>query len=430
MRSPAHIALAALVLCASASARVESPAQARLVSLLAEPVENAEQVDTLARSLAELGADTSMTLVEALADGFLDPPASSGAAPTASKRIDLDPLRRAAVLQSFAFVSGSGLRERLAALRTRDSRAASRRAALEVYGVIAIADDLAAMIAMASPEVPDEPIAPTLRRALAEALESLLGRDASTVGHVPRSFSAAHPSLRAVLIEGLETMGSGEALGVLTGLCGSGPELDLLCLSAIAGLARRLEEREDARALDVVRGYLSSRDPRLVQAAVRASGELRDAGAVPHWIRLMASTDANLVAAAERALEETSGRQLGTEREAWEAWYEAELDWWQRSQTRMLEGLKSNTAVDHVETLNAAGEHRLFRRELELDLVRHASARDPLVAAMACSVLGRIGSRAGIATLRELVTSDATEPRVATAALYALERILGELVRP
>jgi hypothetical protein len=131
----------------------------------------------------------------------------------------------------------------------------------------------------------------------------------------------------------------------------------------------------------------------------------------------------NKRAVADAALKPIAGRDFRGDVVRWRTWYEAEERWWAEARTRVIDGLRSRAAAHNAQALNEVSEHRLFRRELELLLVERLAAEDPLLVSMACSALGRLGSRAGVHELGELTGHP--DPRVADAAREALKRILG-----
>lgn len=432
MSGRVHELLTCLVL-----ACVLSPAPARqgtdrtVAALLTEPIGDLAEAEHVGQELAALGTGAIGPLVAVLARGGFEPEPEREPerepefeeAEGAPRVEPLDPLRREAVLAGLATLSPSAVRAHLGALHRQQPSERLRCAALEAYGRVAAADDLRSMVTLAAPLDPRELIAPSIRAAFAQALEQLLARDDTALQHVPGAFSVAHPALRAALIDGVRGARREGSLHTLERLLGAGPELDLLALSAIADLARDPDVRVEPGLLDTVRRYLADQDARLVLAAARAAGGLRDARAVPELIELLGAPDPNLRAVADAALKPIAGRDFRGDVVRWRAWYEAEVRWWTEARTRVLEGLRSRAAAHNAQALNEVSEHRLFRRELELTLVERLAVEDPLLVSMACSALGRLGSRAGLHELTGLTGHP--DPRVADAAREALQRILG-----
>jgi HEAT repeat protein len=413
-----HRPAIALSLCLAqatgwAAQQADGPDAGGARALIARAVESEDAALALASDLAELGPAALPELFAILAERDVD------ADPDA--RVELDPLSEQALLEALAALPSASVRAHLAGLDRPALSDGERRAAIQVYGAIGAGEDLRGLVGVAAPLDPRAPIALELRRAFLEACTAVLARDELATRYVRGAFDVAPPSLKAQLIAALRSRRGEPALRVLGTLLGASAEFDLLALSAIGDLARG---REHAAALELgstVLSYLTGPDERLAQAAAEVLAELEDPRAVPDLIALLDAPQANLRASANRALVRTAGRDLSGDQRQWQSWYDAEQAWWRRHEAGILERLRSQHDAEVARALNEVGAHRLFRRELEYSLIEELDGDDPLILAMACVTLGRLGSRAAAPELEAL--AEHSDPRVVEAARLALRRI-------
>ena len=98
--------------------------------------------------------------------------------------------------------------------------------------------------------------------------------------------------------------------------------------------------------------------------------------------------------------------------------------WFDTTRSAQRAKLASRDAAEVVAALRSYSERRLFKSTLASDLLPLLDRPEPAVKELACQMLGRLGSRAAVRGLLD-VLSDAS-PSVREAARQALRTVVGE----
>jgi len=378
------------------------------------------EVDRVAAELGALPPDSVPQLFEILVRGEIPNVAAKPAV------IELDPVLRTAVLESFGLRSPKSVRQFLAELAPVTPEA--RRSALAVLAEMARADDVDLILHIASPESLEAPVTREVRDLVTAAFARALERDPRAVWDLHSAYADAHPGLVACIPSALGLAHPPEGLQVLTDLLGQVPEMDPIVLAQIGNFAESVDGEIDPMVTGRVRDHLSNRDPNIVRGAALATLKLDDTLAAPELVRLLRDPDANVRASAELALERISGRDMRGDAQRWEAWYAAELTWRNERGPVCLERLRTRDRAYVAAALNEVAAHRLFRHEFEKAVVATLAWKDPGIVGLACGVIGKLGARRATPELRAL--SEGSDPAVSGAAEGALRAVLGPAFEP
>ncbi len=300
--------------------------------------------------------------------------------------------------------------------------ARQRAAALWMLGAVGRASDqpqgFERALLDAEPDL-DERVGAALRAALA----SVVRRDPGAIEQLERSWRDLPEELLRTLLFSLGDGRRGDAMLLVADVLGTRPELAALILSQVRRLGPPTTLEEGRRLARVVRPYLDSRNPTSCQAAVQALSELEDVESIPYMIELLHEEEEILREVAGWGLQRVTGLELAPAASVWSAWYEGELDWYERDWPK-LRGRLNALQIDRIaSTVQEMTQHGLFRHELSLDLARALSNPHPSVRTCACVALGELRSPVGIPWLLDRI--DDRRPEVSAAAAAAIQRITG-----
>ena len=250
----------------------------------------------------------------------------------------------------------------------------------------------------------------------------LIERDAGTRGSLVHAYGDVPAGLQVELIRALGRSGTEEDLMALADLLGQSAETELLVLIEIGRVGAAVAHPIDEAIRESVRPYLSEADAQMRIEAAATVEKLEDYGAIGDLIRWTES-DGRLVARARTALRALVGKDRGSRAAAWSRWYEAELDWWQRTSQSDFDAIRMGGPARASRVLMELADRRIFRYEL-VDPVAEALKRsEPEIVVVACSVLGHLGARQAAPKLVEKLSSP--DESVRLAAVRALQRITG-----
>ncbi len=394
---------------------VRSGPAARMV--LAAVHDPGSQLEALAARLGALPPDAVGEVFQILETGVVGPLAGS------SEGVELDEQTRSHVLASFALQSPTAVRAYLARLAGRELPESARDTALLVLGEMGTALDVRTVVQLGAAPDPDVPVTRAIRVAATEALARIIARDPKSLWRLSGAFGEAHEGLLAAFPAAIRLAHPPEGLQVLTDLLGLAPEADALILAEIGLFGEAVPGVVDPMTLESVRAYLGRTDARLVHGAALAVRRLDDTRSVPELLRLLGHHDANVRRSADLALRRITGRHFHGDQERWHAWHVEQQRWWWHDAPRLINDLSAGERGVVARALNEMSTHRIYRADLEPALVGALTDLDSGVVVLACSVIGKLGSRSAIPELNELLESP--DSTVATAAQGAIRRILG-----
>jgi len=304
-----------------------------------------------------------------------------------------------------------------------------RQVCVETLGALGTRRDLRLVIDLATPADELVRVLPrSLRKAYEGALRAILARDPAGLGSLQDVFAHLHPGLGSATIDALGDVPAEAALTTLVALLGTVRELDAYLLTTIAklGPSVRLPVGEDVLAR--VRGFLSSPDPALVQAAVRASGRLEDYDAIPTLLEMLTQGDQNQRTSAHVALGDITGLPLRADVRIWRAWYDSESLWWQVESAGVFRDLEEPDELRVSGAINEVTRQRLYRHERASALLPVLDRDQPELVVMACRSLAQVGSR--VAVPRLVLALEHPDWNIRRAAWTALVRITGKELPP
>ncbi|NOT31843.1 MAG: HEAT repeat domain-containing protein [Planctomycetes bacterium] len=270
-------------------------------------------------------------------------------------------------------------------------------------------------------------LAPELRAGFTAALDGILARDAAGVSQVAALFSESSPGLSSAIVESLARLDSLQATRILAGQLGRTPGLDPLLLARL-GERGRLGWGSDESVRYTVRRYLGQRDPALVSAAARASGQLGDDGAVEALVGLMEHEDERVRTSVFEALASISGMAFGPDPARWTSWHNAEMRWWDEEAEALLVRIERGRGLEFVRAAGEVLEHGLFRDRIAESFSQALARGTPAEVRLACRALEQLRSRQAINGLLECLERE--EPEVREAAMRALNAITGAELSP
>ncbi|MEM7307203.1 MAG: HEAT repeat domain-containing protein [Planctomycetota bacterium] len=309
----------------------------------------------------------------------------------------------------------------LAELTAGETAPERRRAALAILGEVGLGPDLPLLARVAGgseagPSVVD-------RAQFGTSLDRILGRDPGGVAHAELAFDAAHDALLHALVSAVAEHGGGDGLGVLAGRLGQHPALDPLLLVHVGRVGATLAPPFHDEVLRRVRGYLNGRDYELILIATHTVGQLDDAGSVPELLRLLDDPMPAVPKKAVETLQALTGERIGLNPSRWNAWFEAEQEWWAKEASQQLSRIVHGPPAEATDLLMRVARHRLYRHEVARSVCDALKRPEPDLVYLACSTLGYLKSWTVLPELHACLEDRA--PKVREAAARAIQVITG-----
>lgn len=294
-----------------------------------------------------------------------------------------------------------------------------RSVAIEIAGELLTPAEIDVLLSLVEPADDGQLLARESMHALRRAAARIAERcpDQGTAGWA--ALAEAHPRPRTFLVRGLADAATSDAVSVLLELVRRATGDRPFVLSELRrALARDpAESRPELRAH--LRDALTDDDPASVYEAVLVVTQVRDLALVPELIELLEHPQAGVKERAYRALLTLTGTYFARSPEAWRAWYEAELAWWEEEGATHVQHLFDEERATIAGALCAISAHRLFAGQL-VEAIREAALvhDDPQVLVQVCAALRRLDSPLAMPILCEL--SEHLDPRVRRAADAAI----------
>ncbi len=271
---------------------------------------------------------------------------------------------------------------------------------------------------------PDGSPAPrAARERYAATLRRVLANDAHNVEALQAVLARVPAGLVTTTLDALDDQPPQAVLAVVAATLGRVTALDSLLLVYAVRHAGRAQPPFAAEVHERVRAYLSNADPGLRTLAAQACGALRDDEAVPDLIDLLDGSQPEARAAARQALVAITGLGFPESAEAWERWFQGELEWWRAGAPEALERLRSGQPSEASAALNELAAHRLYQGQLAHALGEMLPGLPEARALAVCGVLLHLRTPLAREALArgERHPSEAVRERAATA-LEALGR--------
>jgi hypothetical protein len=301
-----------------------------------------------------------------------------------------------------------------------------RLEALLVMAAVGEGENLRLLLRL-STSLGDEAPAFELRTGFTDALAAILRRVPAAIEQMPGLFAESPPAFTGPVVEALARCEGRRATEILAGLLGRVPGVDGLLLARLARRGR-YSGRGEEFVFEALERYFRHSDPALVAAAVCASAELGAAAAAEEMIGLLEHRDERVRTSAAQALGTLSGLDFGPDAARWAAWYQAEMDWWEREADARLVRIERAHGQEYVRAAREVLEHRLFRERLAEAFTQALARRDADDVWLACRALGELRSVSAIPALVECLERD--DARLRAAAHAALRAITGADLGP
>ena len=333
-------------------------AQEGSLEALLQQVENPRDVAGIVTTLATTFREEPTRLFEPLAT-----------------RPDLTRLQRTALELALEELPHESALAPLRAAARRTGVDAEREAALALLSRLGTRGDLALALELGAADVRGEGAPSERSSALERCLAAILLRETGSVQYLCELLPRSDPS---TLSPGLRALARGAGEEAAARLAGLLTQMDAaaraLILDELARVAARGVGLDDLGVSDLVRTQLGSPDRGLAVLACGVLEKLRDHGAVPDLIVLLADSDENLRTRAHTTLRRLTGLELPAEEEPWLAWLDEAMTWWDTQSEATRVALASGSPAEAAAAVNALARQR-YRRDLVVQALELALAR-------------------------------------------------------
>jgi HEAT repeat protein len=211
---------------------------------------------------------------------------------------------------------------------------------------------------------------------------------------------------------------------VLLALLGRDGDLDRVLLAQIARLAEDTLGTLSEDQLTWIRPFATDDDWLVRREALGALGRLHDFRSHELFFTLLADEQRLVAQTAGWSLRRITGQDFGADVDAWRAWFEQELGWFDDEGARWTRVLEDSDPGRVMEAVGHLTHHPLFRHEVCASLVPLLQHKSPVVVTGVIDVLGNLGSRAAVPALVALLAGH--DESVRTSAWDALVKLTGE----
>lgn len=295
---------------------------------------------------------------------------------------------------------------------------------LRLLGELADAETVGVFFAQLQQIGPQDRQHAIVRRAIEEALATLLDREPGTYQVLRQHLEPLEPVLLASAARAVGRAGSGAGVSALRALVGEDRHVDLAVLEALAQLRPFDVRTLDGDPGDLISFHLNSPHNETRRQAVISIGHVRDGRTFGELIALLDDIDSRVQRSALWSLQEIAGVGYPADLDMWELHYDQELSWLSEDADVRIREVFDSDVAGAVEALRVLSSHSLFRRELTEAVAPALFDGDEVVVVATCAALQRLGDPAAVPALID-VLSDPREP-VSRAALAALEGLTGE----
>ena len=347
----------------------------------------------------------------------------TGRVPVSSTRGPLlDHTARELLFESLA-AAGPSVLPRLAATFDEETPLQERLLLLNLVGRVGRAQDLTMIREVLAPLEPVQLAVKAVGDAVQAAVLGLLERDPATNQRLIVDQAEWDPRLLPAVARALGEFGRGDGMKVLERMFGQTLELDEAVLEAL-GCVRAWETAclsgECSRTLSQ---YMTGGEPRLRRQAFLSLGKVRERTVFPDVVAALEDDDPRVQGAAAWALQEISGLTRGHSAD-WNEWYRAEEAWYEGRAQELLDEVRDEDASAAVRALEELSAHRIYARELIMDLAPDLEHADPKISEAVCWAMVRLGHASAVEPLLRAATDAHRTPT--PGVLEALSRLTGE----
>lgn len=319
--------------------------------------------------------------------------------------------------------AGPSVLPRLAATFDEETTLQQRLIFVDLVGRVGRARDLTLVRDAFAPLEPAQLATKTVRDAVEGAVLGLLSRDPGTNQRLVTDQAEWDARLLPPVARALGSYGRGDALKVLERMFGRTLELDEAVLEALGSVHAWETECLTGECSRTLTRYVGGGDARLRRQAFLSLGKIRERSVFPDVVAALEDEDVRVQGAAAWALQELSG--VGRDRVAdWSEWYRSEQAWYEGPARELLQQVRGDDAAVAVRALDELSSHRIWGRELVMDLAPELEHADPKIAEAVCWAMVRLGHTSAVDPLLRVTTDAHREPPA--GALEALSRLTGE----
>ena len=258
---------------------------------------------------------------------------------------------------------------------------------------------------------------------LEPALAAHLVREPALLGDLEKRAFRVDAAVLGVYARAVGLTHSSRGVELLAGWVGRDPESDAVVLSQLGRVAGDGGLAVSSAALGIVRRNAASSNLQVQRAALVALGRLRDTEAFEPLVELLGSGSSLAVSSARWSLVRICGEDLGGDPQAWSAWRERQLTWWNEQAPARLEALHDEEPGIVLQAVAELLRHPLQRHAVAEAIGPLLGHSDERIARGACSALGRLDSSQAVPWLLDALTR--ADPELRRLAAQGLARLTG-----
>lgn len=263
-----------------------------------------------------------------------------------------------------------------------------------------------------------------VRRVFTTALGRLLDEDALSLQTIQDDVGDYNIDVLELLADALERADEPDSLFLVVQLFGFDRRLDVRLIAVAGSIASRYPWRVQFDIKPFLRRQLDSHDGALREAAVHSLAKLGDPESFPRFTELLDDNDPKIQRAASWALKELTGNHLQRHREAWNSWYDAELERFAVNLEACDRKLDDSRAAVALDAMRLLGQHKLFRHEVVTIIAEALRHPEPEIIVTACQTLARLESCEAVPHLVDVLFD--RDEGVRQAACQALRALTGK----
>jgi HEAT repeat protein len=297
-----------------------------------------------------------------------------------------------------------------------------RLAAVHALGAVGGARDLGRIVEIA-PRLKDGSLESAAQTAVRAAAAAIFARDPTAVRRIRELLGRATPAINEELVFALGSTRDPRRLSELADIARNFPKLGPLCVSLVRTVGSSAEQEVDRTFCIWMVDQIPSARPDYQCMLLQSLGILDDGSNVAALVEELGSESRGVRDSALWALKKLTGLSYAPEPAAWKPFLDEERTWMDGVRPRLQLSLRSGTLEHAVEALRELGDRRIHRAEIAGDVAAAFDRPEPELRQLACEMLARLASPAGIAPLCNAL--DDSNPTVADAAWQALSTLGG-----
>jgi HEAT repeat protein len=384
--------------------------------------------ETESQYLFELGSGAIRPLLGVLeteivprVDGDTQPPALEG-----EKK--LDARQEAVIVAALAKFGRKPLVPPMTRELAKPSSVRFRADCLRLLEAVGDREDLRLICQVVAPADANGDIEPALGPGFVEAATSILSRDPTALLAVGELWREIPSATRLCLYRALGELASPLSVSILGLRLGREAAEDPFVLADLARASKKVPLPVEGSVLELVRPYLKSEEPVVVQGAAACLGGFQDEGCIGDLIELLSHADGGVRGAAHQALRSIGGVGLWADVPRWTSWYEGEREWHEATAPGRIESIRNGRVGERARAIADLTEHPLYRKEIAVELQEVLPNAEDEIRLLGIRALGQLGAATAVPFL-ESCTLD-PEPGLAAEARAALGRIQAQRDHP